>query len=64
MFEIELQSDRRQDPSLQHYLRTIGRYALLTREEECALARRIRLGDKEAQDALVNANLRFVASVA
>jgi RNA polymerase primary sigma factor len=64
MFEVELNSDRRHDPSLQHYLQTIGKTKLLTRQEEFALARRIRNGDREALDRLVNANLRFVVSVA
>ncbi len=64
MYEYERDTDRRRDPALKHYLRSIGRFALLDRDEEAALARRIRGGDAEALDRMVNANLRFVVSVA
>lgn len=54
----------RSERSLEHYLRDIGRYPLLAREEERALARRIHQGDEEAVHELVRANLRFVVTVA
>jgi len=52
------------DP-LQRYLIEISRYDLLTREEEIALAKRVREeGDKEAAYALVTSNLRLVVKIA
>ncbi|HEX6251667.1 MAG TPA: sigma-70 family RNA polymerase sigma factor [Gemmatimonadaceae bacterium] len=50
--------------SLDQYLRDISIYPLISREEEVALAKRIRLNDQEALDTLVRSNLRFVVSVA
>jgi len=50
--------------SLDLYLREINNTALLTREQERKLARRIRKGEEEALHALVKANLRFVVSIA
>jgi RNA polymerase primary sigma factor len=50
--------------SLDQYLRDISIYPLITREDEVALAQRIRKGDQEALDTLVRSNLRFVVSVA
>jgi RNA polymerase primary sigma factor len=53
-----------EDGSLDQYLREISRYPLISREQECELAPRIRAGDEEAVDTLVRSNLRFVVSVA
>lgn len=52
------------EKGLEVYFRDINRYDLLSREEEVALARRVRGGDEEALRMLVRANLRFVVSVA
>ena len=46
------------------YLQEIGRYRLLTREEEVQLAKRIERGDAQAKERLINANLRLVVSIA
>jgi RNA polymerase primary sigma factor len=46
------------------YLRTIGRVPLLTREDEVRLAKRIEQNDMTAKNALIEANLRLVVSIA
>ncbi len=46
------------------YLDSIGRVALLTREDEVRLAKRVELNDMAAKSALIEANLRLVVSVA
>jgi RNA polymerase primary sigma factor len=50
--------------ALQLFLNEVGRYRLLTAEEEVELAKRIERGDKEAKDRMVNSNLRLVVSIA
>ena len=49
---------------MDQYFQEIGKYELLSADEEVELAIKIRHGDVEAQNKLVKANLRFVISVA
>lgn len=46
------------------YLDEIGRESLLSEEEERRLAKRIKAGDERALNKLVEANLRFVVTIA
>jgi RNA polymerase primary sigma factor len=52
------------DNAIRQYLSEIGRIPLLTAEQEMALAKRVAEGDLEAQQRLVEANLRLVVSIA
>ena len=54
----------RESQSLDKFLQEIGREDLISVEEEVELAGKIRNGDMAARERLVNANLRFVVSVA
>lgn len=54
----------RESQSIEKYLQEIGKLPLLTAEQEVMLAKKIKKGDNEALETLVNANLRFVVSVA
>lgn len=62
--KITKQVTNRDTPSLDKYLQEIGKVELISPEDEVVLARRIKSGDSVALKALVNANLRFVVSVA
>ena len=46
------------------YLQRIGRVPLLTREDEVRLAKRVEQNDMAAKNALIEANLRLVVSIA
>ena len=62
--KITRQITARDQRSLERYLLEIGRLPRLSAEEEAVMALKARHGDAEAIQLLVNANLRFVVSVA
>jgi len=65
MRELKItQSITTRDESLNRYLAEISKIPMLTTDEEVSLAAKIRQGDEEALEKLVNGNLRFVVSVA
>src|ERR1700722_12992535 len=62
--KILKQITNREDRSLDKYLQEIGTESMVTADEEVDIAVRIKDGDQMALEKLVNANLRFVVSVA
>lgn len=52
------------DDSVKLYFTSIAQYTVPTREEEIALFKRIEAGDKQAEQEIINRNLRLVVSVA
>ena len=50
--------------ALQLFMNEIGRYPLLTKEQEVELAKRVERGDLEAKEQMINSNLRLVVSIA
>ena len=52
------------DDTVRMYLREIGKFQLLTPEEEVILAKKIKQCDIRAKHKLVNSNLRLVVSIA
>ena len=62
--KITKQITIRESEALEKYLSEIAKTTLLTPEEEAELASRAKKGDIKALEELINANLRFVVSVA
>src|SRR6202162_5204943 len=62
--KIATQITNRDSQAVEKYLQEISKIPMITPEEETVLAQRIKMGDQRALDKLVQANLRFVVSVA
>ena len=52
------------DTGLNRYLQEIGRIPLLTPQQEIELAGKIKKGDAEARERMINSNLRLVVTIA
>jgi len=52
------------DTGLNRYLREIGRIPLLTPQQEIELASKIKKGDAQARERMINSNLRLVVTIA
>src|SRR2546430_5231314 len=52
------------ETGLDRYLREIGGIPLLTTQQEIELAGKIKKGDAEARERMINANLRLVVTIA
>ena len=61
--KISKQVTNRDTMSLDKYLHEIGKIELLTPELEVELVKGFKLGDRQAFESLIKANLRFVVSV-
>jgi RNA polymerase primary sigma factor len=63
--ELELEAEAEiSTDTLQLFLKDVGRVSLLTAAQEVELAKRIERGEHEAKQAMVEANLRLVVSIA
>lgn len=62
--KITKQITNRESQSIDKYLQEIGKLGMLNSDEEVELAKKIKCGDEKALRTLVQANLRFVVSVA
>lgn len=52
------------DSSLSAYFAHSGKFDLLTKDQEVALAKRIELGDQQARNIMIESNLRLAISIA
>lgn len=52
------------DSDIEQYLQEIGRFRLLSEEEEISLAHRIANGESDAREEMIQCNLRLVVSIA
>jgi DNA-directed RNA polymerase sigma subunit (sigma70/sigma32) len=59
-----MSDSKKNDELVGLYLKDINKIPMLSREEEIKLAQQAQNGDKEAKNKIINANLRFVVSVA
>ena len=62
--KITTQITNRDSQSIEMYLNEISKMDMVTAEQEVMLSKKIKEGDEDALMKLVNANLRFVVSVA
>ena len=62
--KIATQITNRDSQSVEKYLQEISKISMINVAEETNLAQRIKMGDQQALDKMVQANLRFVVSVA
>lgn len=63
-FKVQKSYTNRDNEVLNIFLKDVSKIPMLSVDEETELAKRVKNGDKQAQDRLVTANLRFVISVA
>ncbi len=62
--KIATQITNRDSQAVEKYLQEISKIPMISPEEETGLAQKIKMNDRVALDRLVQANLRFVVSVA
>ncbi len=64
MASKKIKNNNKEKNPIRRYFDEVGNEALLTREEEVELAKRIEQGDKQAREKLASSNLRLVISIA